>query len=127
MATLDADARTSAVLITDIIETDLPEGQINAFANTAHRMVNLHLASSGLSATILTEIETWLAAHFVSMRDQRVQQEKVDEWSATFQGKTAMGLQATLYGQQALALDSTGTLAALGLKKAVIQVFSEQD
>lgn len=128
MATLDPDARVAVSDVEDIIDTDLTDGQINAFINTAHRFIQANLLGVGLSADILTQIELWLAAHFLAIRDQRVESESVGgEWSAKYQGKTAMGFQATLYGQQALTLDSSGTLASVGLKRVTFEVYSEED
>lgn len=114
----------------DIIDTDLEEGQINAFINTANNLVTAKLGSSGLDAAILHDIELWLSAHFLCMRDMRARSESIaGEYSVTYQGETKMGFEATLYGQQALALDYTGTLATAGaaLKRAYIEVFSEAD
>lgn len=128
MATLDPDARVDAGGVKEIIETSLADTLINAFINTAHHLVQEDLLNKGLSSDLLTEIELWLAAHFLAIRDKRVEKESVgNEWSATYQGKTKMGFEATTYGQQALMLDTTGSLAAIGLKRATFEVYSEQD
>ena len=122
MATLDANARVTAVQVMEIISTSLSEEQINAFINTAHHVVEDRLGDAELGETLLTDIELWLSAHFLATRDQRAKSETVAEYSVTYQGNTDMGLKATIYGQQALALDYTGTLAALGLKKATLNL-----
>lgn len=122
MAVLDANARVDADQVSDIISTGLTESQINAMINTAHLVVEQNLATSGLSEDLLTQIELWMAAHFVCMRDPRKKQVKVDEVSVTYQGEVGIGLQGTPYGQQAIALDSTGTLATTSMKRAVISV-----
>lgn len=120
MADLDPNARVDADQVSDVISTSLTEGQVNAMINTAHLVVEQHLTTQGLSADLLTQIELWLSAHFVCIRDPRKKQVKVDEVSVTFQGEVGMGLQGTMYGQQALALDPTGSLASTSLKRAVI-------
>jgi hypothetical protein len=128
MATLDPDARVSVADVQEIIDTNLTEAQINAFINSAHYYVQENLLNKGLSANILAQIELWLSAHFLAIRDQRVESESVaGEWQAKYQGKTGMGFEATTYGQQALMLDTTGTLASAGLKPVTFEVYSEQD
>lgn len=128
MATIDPDARVSADDVKEIIETSLTDSQINAFINTAHHHVQDNLLNKGLSASKLTQIELWLSAHFLAIRDQRVESEGVaGEWQARYQGKTGMGFEATTYGQQALMLDTTGTLASSGLKPVTFEVYSERD
>ena len=115
-------ARVMAEQVMQIISTDLTEAQIEAFINSANVLIDSVLLDRDLPAALLTEIELWLSAHFLSMRDQRVKSERVDEYSATFQGETGMGLKATTYGQQALALDYSGTLENLGRSRAVIEL-----
>jgi hypothetical protein len=128
MATLDPDARVDADEVGEIIETDLSDSLVNAFINTAHYFIQENLLDKGLSADILTQIELWLSAHFLAIRDPRVESEGIaGEWQARYQGKTGMGFEATTYGQQALMLDTTGTLASAGLKAVTFEVYSEQD
>jgi hypothetical protein len=128
MATLDPDARVEPDEVKEIIDTSLTDSQINAFINSAHYLIQANLLNKGLSANILTQIELWLSAHFLAIRDQRVESEGVaGEWQARYQGKTGMGFSATTYGQQALLLDTTGTLASAGLKAITFEVYSEQD
>ena len=129
MASLVSGARVDADGVKEIVDTDLTNAQINNFINAAHLLVvQADLAGSGLAEALLVEIERWLSAHFLSIRDKRVEQESVGgEWSAKYQGKTDMGLEATTYGQQALALDTSGELAATGLKRATLEVYSYVD
>ncbi len=122
MADPDAGVLVSAERVMDIIDTSLTTAQVNAFINTAHSIVTLNLSAKGLTNATLAQIELWLAAHLLSIRDQRKKAIKVDDVSVTYQGETGMGLKATLYGQQALALDYTNTLASLGQKRASFQV-----
>lgn len=121
MADRDPNARVTAEQVMEIISTTLSEAQVNAFINTAHLVVQTRLANKGLDPALLTEIELWLAAHFVSMRDPRKKAVRANNISITYQGEFGVGLHATSYGQQAMALDPTGTLANAGLKRATIQ------
>jgi len=126
MAEKDPAARTSVALVRDVISTVLADSQINAFINTAHMMVETRLGSKNLDNALLTQIETWLSAHLLSARDQRKKQTKVGDMQVTYQGETGMGLQSTIYGQQVLVLDPTGTMATTSLKRAVIQVVGDK-
>ena len=65
---------------------------------------------SVLSDSDLDEIELYLAAHFYSVRDRDLSSKKTAGASGTFDGKTGMGLESSLYGQTAKLLDSTGFL-----------------
>lgn len=118
MADLAAGARVTAGQVMEIISTSLSDVEINAFINTAHTLIQAKLTDANLGADTLTQIELWLSAHFLSMRDQRAKSETIAEYSVSYQGNSGMGLESTLYGQQALALDWSGTLKCLGLKKA---------
>ena len=105
----------------------MTEAQLSAFVNSAHYLIQANLLSSGLSNDILTEIHKYLAAHFASLRDQRIESERVADVSMKYQGKTDMGLNATFYGQTALMLDTSGSLANLALKPATFLVFDTPD
>ena len=119
--------RTTSTAVELIIDTTLSDAQINAFIATASLIIDNNLADKGLSTALLTEIETWLAAHLLSMRDQRVSSRTIGDVSFDYQGKTGLGLDATIYGQQVRLLDLSGTLASLGLRRANVTVFSEYD
>lgn len=113
--------RVTSTEVQEIIETDLSPLTINTYISAANLTVSAFLGSSTvLSAAQLKEIERWLTAHLMaSTRVRQAQDEKAGEASIKYQGKTEMGLDGTLYGQQVKLLDTTGTLAAkLGKKKA---------
>lgn len=120
-------ARTTTAAVGLIIGTTLTSAQIQAFIDTATLVVDANLLDKGLSTDLLTQIETWLAAHLLSMRDQRTSGRKIGDVSFTYQGQTGLGLDATLYGQQVKLLDTSGTLASLGKRRASITVISEAD
>lgn len=74
-----------------------------------------------LSDALLVEIETYLAAHFYALLDPQYRQQSRGKASGSFVlGREGQGLQATPWGQQALAIDVSGTLATMsqGKKKA---------
>jgi len=66
-----------------------------------------------LTTALLLEIEKHLAAHFYALRDPQYQQKRTEKASATFQGKTDLGLDLTWWGQMAKTLDVSGCLAQL--------------
>jgi len=125
MATLNPLACTDADEIREIIETDLTTAQINAFINMAYLTT---LALSGKlddcgGADMLCEIQKLLAAHFITLRQRQTKSESIGgEWNVAYTAPEGLGLDASLYGQQAKALDCSGILMAASLKKATFQV-----
>lgn len=86
------------------------------FIQTAASLTDrISAADSGslLGSNDLEVIERWLSAHFYGHADQFLSQKSTGKASGTFQGRTGMGLNSTQYGQTAMALDVTGTLAQL--------------
>lgn len=61
----------------------------------------------------LTQIETWLAAHFLAIRDPRYAAETIGKASVVFQQQIGLNMGLTPYGQQAMLLDTHGGLAWL--------------
>ena len=89
---------------------------------TVTLLVTKHLVGEGLSDALLKEIERWLSAHFIAVRDPRRKSEKLGDASEAYFGNADMGLDFTPYGQQVKVLDSTGILAGLGKQKMILKV-----
>lgn len=89
----------------------------DSFLTMASMMVEEELDDGGLSEARLKEIERSLAAHFYCMRDIRSTSEGAGGVSTSYAMSIGQGLAATLYGQQAMLFDTTGTLTALNNKK----------
>ncbi len=106
-------SRTDSAAVCAVLDTVLNDDEVEPFINTANLMVTAYLGTSSLAADLLKEIETYLAAHFVTHRDRVTAEEDADSVSFKFQGKTEMGLDSSLYGQTAQMLDTTGKLAQL--------------
>lgn len=122
--------RVTVTDVRNIFETTLTDGEINAAIDIAHEMLEaLGLAGNGVGESTLTVIELLLSAHFCALKDPRARNEAISgEASVKFQGKDGMGLESTHYGQNALALDWSGTLASAGQKRASMAViFSAYD
>jgi len=70
-------------------------------------------SNSLLTSALLVEIEKYLAAHFYEHKDQQYSNKKTGDASAAFQGQFGLRLDGSKWGQTALTLDVTGTLASL--------------
>lgn len=108
--------RTTPELVAGIIRVN-PEILLDPFISTASSLVDRIAAKGLLSVEQLTNIETWLAAHFYSVRDPRRTSETAGSVSGSYEGQTGMALDWSRYGQMAQLLDTTGTLR--GLSKGV--------
>lgn len=115
-------ARATEPMVKEIIDTDLTNEEITPFLAAANTMVTDLLLSESYGVTTLKEIERWLAAHFVAVRDPQITQEKTADAQATYEGKTGMGLNSTRYGQQAMLLDHHGILARVASGKRPAEV-----
>ncbi len=95
-----------------LILTSLSDTDVDQFIGTANNLVTEELASKGLSDTRLKDIERYLSAHFVAMREESggiIKTRTGESWD-DHGVKVGFGLLETRYGQQAVAMDSTGTL-----------------
>lgn len=89
---------------------------LQPFIDTATVLTDrVSLADSAGEMTVasLALVECYLAAHFYAHADQITQSRSTGGASGQFQGQTAMGFDATLYGQTAKRLDATGLLVKL--------------
>lgn len=114
--------RVTEAEVKDIIDTDLTEEQIRPFIEAASQLITDTLSGEEYGTITLKEIERWLSAHFIAIRDPRVAQEKIGDAAVTYQGKTGLGLDHTSYGQQVLLLEHHGVLAALQQRKRPAEV-----
>lgn len=99
--------------VKEIVDTVL---DTQPFIETASLLVDEELVSSGHSAARLRQIELYLSAHFVTIRDPQFQQLRGEKQSVSFHlGDLGQGLKSTAYGQQVLLLDTSGILAQVGM------------
>jgi len=108
--------RTSDQAVRATIETDssIPLNQFIRRANALTDRVAAKDSNGVLSAALLAEIETCLAAHFYAARDQLYRRRSTGDASAEFQASPGKGvLGYTDPGAQAILLDETGYLAEL--------------
>lgn len=120
--------RVTATEVKVIIQTSLDDSNVEEFINLANLIVTEDLASLGMSDGRLTEIEKWLSAHFVSMREKGAREkEKVGQSSSEYKGTLGQNLAFTRYGQQAMIIDSSGTLAKMSTVKQASARFDSID
>jgi hypothetical protein len=113
MANRVTDSEVKTILDTDITTTP--------FINTANLFINENTTLLELSDDRLYQIELYLSAHFACTLDPRITQEKIGDATNTYQLKSGLGLDATMYGQTAKMLDTTGTLANLTKDKVLLE------
>lgn len=122
--------RIDADDVKQIYGTDLRTSEIDACIEAASPLVDTIVTTSvtpTITAAELRNIEKYLAAHFVWLRDPKTLREVVGEseawhYPASVTTSWRQGLGLSPYGQMATALDRSGTLAKLGLKQAVFRV-----
>lgn len=102
--------RADLLLICKEIDEDTAEGETTEFINTAHIFVCNYVDGYGVAASLLTQIEKYLAAHFATITYSAIQRQTMGPMSQAFVTKIGMGLSQTRYGQMAMSLDPTGSL-----------------
>lgn len=115
-------ARTTSELVANVLGLDGPRLEIDQFIDMSSTFVDeeLDVADGGLSAARLKDIETLLAAHYYSLRGGRgpLAAETISDASERYHNIFDSGLKATVYGQQAIELDTTGRLAEIAAQAA---------
>ena len=113
-------------MVREVIKTVQTDAEIGGNIATALVMYRINLDNKGLSEDAEVEVKRYLAAHFVSLRDDstRVEKETMGDADASYvpagNGATQQGLKSTSWGQTAISFDSTGILSRLGLVPPVM-------
>jgi len=115
-------ARVTEAEVKKIISTTLTDEEVTPLLDSANVLITAVLADEGYGDAILKEIEKWLAAHFVAIRDPQISKEKIGDVDAVYQGKTGLGLNHTSYGQQVMLLEHHGKLAEIAQSKGPAEV-----
>jgi hypothetical protein len=107
-------ARTTDTEVKALI--DVEEGKsLTPFISAASNLVTTCCTGDAVEVEyetlVLTEIETWLAAHMYTVYDPRAETEKAGKVAAKYQSKVDLGLSTSHYGQMAMMLDTQGGLA----------------
>lgn len=113
-------ARTTATEVKQILATDLDDTIVDAFIVGANALVTEVIGNNtSLTDILKEEIERWLTAHLIaSTRERQLKSGEASGAKAVYQGTTGKKLESTLYGQQVMLLDASGSFAALGGKSA---------
>jgi len=110
-------ARTSYELISEIM--DIASGvNLTSFITAANSLVTRCCTNltTDYSDEELINIETWLAAHLYTVKEQLVDSEKAGSVSQKYQYKIDLGFNSSRYGQTAMQLDYHGGLSSLNQK-----------
>lgn len=99
--------------------TIMPNAQVTPHITTADLIVteDLGAVTPAISSARLTQIELYLAAHFAVLAWEKggVEDAAIGESKESYHriSTRSLGLTSTRFGQQAIALDTSGTLAAM--------------
>ena len=114
--------------VKEIISSTMPETSMQAFIDAAKFAMN---ALIGEDTTLTTnqkfEITRWYCAHLIACtKERQVMKENLGQGEATYSGTTGTGFSATLYGQQCLMFDTTGTLSRheINLSKRLASIYA---
>jgi len=114
-------ARVTGEGVKAIIDTSKSDEDVLAhMIDTANLYVDTHLLSAGHPEPILVKIELYLAAHLVALTEERggLTRSKMGDAGESLANVYKDGFRSTRYGQMALTLDTSGTLASLGMTNA---------
>lgn len=97
-------ARTDPTKVRSVIDTK-EDIDLTEFIEVASDIVDEIAIKGVLGAVRLEKIETYLAAHYYSLRDPQYQSQTIGKTSATYNKRD--------WWEEARKLDTTGTLAAM--------------
>lgn len=104
--------KTTVEKVKDIIETELEDSIIQSYIDGADVWLLAALSEVSLPNDLFAEIERWVAAHMIAYsRERTAASEEAGGAKIVYSGKFGTGLNGTSYGQTAVNLDYTGTLA----------------
>jgi len=116
--------RTTPALVMGIIDTQ-PGVDLTPFIYMANAITTnicaypnsyfpLALAyTDGYVNSVMELIERWLSAHFYTIYDNQLATAKAGTVAVRYEYKIGLGLKNSMYGQQAMFLDTNGGLASL--------------
>lgn len=109
-------ARVTADQVKDVAPTSISDAVVaTSMIDTANVLVDAHLLTAGLNDHVLEKIELYLAAHFVALTEEQggLTRSKLGDADESFANVYEAGLKSTRFGQQAMAIDTTGILNAV--------------
>lgn len=124
---------TARIEISDVrnmYDPGLTDAQVTIAVNQAHTMVQEYLLGSGMSESLLAQIELNIAAHVCTVIAPQAKAEDFDgAYKVTWNipGADKDGLQSTAFGRMALMLDTSGALSSGTSKPAGITFLDIRD
>jgi len=113
--------RTTVEAVKKIIDTVLSDGIIEAYIGDANIFITNALGDTDLDSATLASIEKWVSAHFiVATRERLAKEEGAGGAYIKYIGEFKYGLSGTMYGQQAILLDTSETLSDLDKGKKTL-------
>lgn len=106
----------SATDVQQVIQTSLTTPVIERMLITADRVLVQHIDPENIDGDLRDELQIWMAAHFLAIRDRQAKTQSADGVNFVMDGgdkEGAVGFLATRWGRQVLMLDPTGILAGL--------------
>lgn len=123
--TLDSGVRPTVAEVKEVFDTEITsgDGTIEAFMNSAHRVVDDVLSGETVSEGTKTDLEKYLAAHFTTAIDPRAIQESVGD--ADFRYQRVKDSDESEYLDIVRTLDPTGKVAQAvsGQPAATLQAY----
>lgn len=109
----------------------LSDSEVQGFIHDAELIIEEHVKGH-VDKHLLDVISKYLAAHFAALKDRgaAVSRSAVGETTFSYEGDTnKTGFASTRFGQQALALDSSGQLAAVdtGIEHVIETVNTQEE
>lgn len=98
--------RITTADVYEILDTEMPEEDIQAFMEDAHTVVNNRIAPYSDDQDSLAAVETYLTAHLATSKEPRVQ--SASHESVSFEYSEEQGQK---YWHDAIMMDPTGRLA----------------
>ncbi len=114
-------ARVTAGAVKEVVPTKLEDSVVLAnMIDTANLFIDTHLVPNGThTAAVLAKIELYLAAHFVALTEEQggLTRSKFGDADESFANIYEQGFKSTRFGQQALAIDTTGILNSIATSR----------
>jgi hypothetical protein len=102
----------TALEVRTIINTDIPDDEIEAYISMAVILLGELIPERTYSDTTTEELTRWAAAHLISVtKEKQAVSEKIGDVSVNYSNNFSEGLGATHYGQTLLLLDSKNLLS----------------
>lgn len=107
-----------AITEADVKKIYPTDSDLSGYLRTANLVVTSQLSDKGLDSSIQDEIAIYLTAHFATIGLDKggLRRQRLGDGDESYKtpGDKDLGFKSTLFGQQAMLLDSSGTLASMG-------------